>query len=141
MDPLFHLQESKFWHLVILPTQTMGSYIFTKQLSAFHTWTDLFEVIKLEKNEQKISDVQYAELLERIRIGHQTCRAVKLLNSISNLHLYDPEFHEALRIFPTKSACNEYNSEKLQRPLQHTVHNSILKSRRHFPQRAQNSAI
>ena len=119
----------------------MGSYIFTKQLSAFHTWTDLFEVIKLEKNEQKISDVQYAELLERIRIGHQTCRVVKLLNSISNLHLNDPEFHEALRIFPTKSACNEYNSEKLQRPLQHTVHNSILKSRRHFPQRAQNSAI
>ena len=65
MDLLFHFQESTFWNLVIFfqLKPVLGSYISTKQPPAFHLWTDLFEVVKLENNERQISDVQCADLL------------------------------------------------------------------------------
>lgn len=104
----------------------MAQYLFTEQPCAFHLWTDIFQIVKLTKNQRQKGDMQYAELLGRVRIGQQNRRDISLLKSRLNVHLTDNEFNTALRIFPTNKQCDEYNTERLQSLLQVTSQRSFI---------------
>ena len=98
----------------------MGQYLFTEQQCPFHLWRDLFQIQNLTKNHWQKGDLQYAQLLGRVRAGQQNGGDIALLKSRLHVHLSDKEFDTALRIFPTNVQCDEYNSERLQILLQAT---------------------
>lgn len=74
----------------------MAQYLFTEQQCPFHLWRDLFQIQNLTKNHRLKGDLQYAQLLGRVRIGQQNGRDIALLKSRLNVHLTDKEFDTAL---------------------------------------------
>ena len=104
----------------------MGQYLFTEQQCPFHLWRDLFQSQNLTKNHWQNGDLQYDQLLSRVRTGQQNGGDIALLKSRLNVHLSDKEFDTALRIFPTNMQCDEYNSERLQILLQATSQKAFI---------------
>ena len=97
-----------------------GRYIFerpssTEYSEAFGDGTDslwsCFEVINLTHNHRQDSDKEFANILNRIRVGEQTSEDIELLNTRvrpENQHL-----DESVRLYATVKEVNEYNAVKM----------------------------
>jgi len=46
-----------------------------------HLWRDLFHVVELKEIMRQKDDLSFAQLLNRVRLGHQTDADIALLNS------------------------------------------------------------
>ena len=91
-----------------------------------HLWRDLFQTVRLTKNHRQENDTQYTDLLDRVRVGEQNSKDIKILQSRMNVHLSEKKFDTALRIYPTNVQYNEYNSQKLESLLCDTSEKSLI---------------
>ena len=68
-----------------------------------------FKFIELKTNHRQEDDKTYADMLNRIRFGHQTDDDIEVLNS----RVFDTYPEDAIHIFGKNAPCNEFNNAKL----------------------------
>ena len=101
-------------------------YIFETALYGYYNlWITYFQAIFLSTNVRQSNDPIYAQLLSRVRIGNPTHEDIKILEQRTKV-LNDVEpFTNAIRLFPTRLQCAEYNNERLQKLSQHSQTNMV----------------
>ena len=81
-----------------------------------HLWRDLFRVVELKEIMRQKDDLSFAQLLNRVRLGHQTDADIALLNSRTIFsNTADDYPYEALHIFSTNKAYDRHNSMMMER--------------------------
>ena len=101
----------------------MGKFIFDRpKLPNYHTtyslesrW-EMFQVLNLEFNHRQGDDKDYAEILNRIRIGGQTEADIAKLNERVR-HKCRPELKKDVELFitPTRAECQKHNNDYLKK--------------------------
>lgn len=67
----------------------------------------------LTTNVRQLEDPNYAALLNRVRTGEQTLQDIIILSQRTAVDCTKPPFINALRLYPTRKQCKEYNDRKL----------------------------
>ena len=80
-----------------------------------HLWRDLFRVLELHEIMRQKDDLSFAQLLNRVRLGHQTDADITLLSSRTTYPNVADYPHEALHIFATNKECDRHNSMMMER--------------------------
>ena len=76
-------------------------------------WTKLFYVHYLNTIMRQKEDIEFANMLNRIRESKHTESDIEVLTS-RLIYKQDPEYpHEAVHIFPTNAAVDKHNIERL----------------------------
>ena len=91
-------------------------YIFDQvtYTGEMNLWLTHFKPIFLLSNIRQNDDSEYANLLNRVRIGKQTSNDIQILVQRTNVNVDEAPFKNALRLFPTRKQCLEYNNFKLK---------------------------
>ncbi len=99
-----------------------GTMVFRqpkKLVGQANIWVHNFKVLLLKENMRQKEDANFAHLLNRIRIGCQTDEDICLLQSRlvqsvgGPVDDTQPPFDNAIRIFPCREQCREYNVRQL----------------------------
>jgi len=67
----------------------------------------------LTTNVRQLEDPNDAALLNRLRTGEQTVQDITTLSQRISVDCSKPPFVNALRLYPTRKQCREYNNTKL----------------------------
>lgn len=67
----------------------------------------------LTTNVRQLEDPNYAALLNRVRTGEQTVQDITILSQRTSVDCSKPPFINALRLYPTRKQCRQYNNTKL----------------------------
>lgn len=91
-------------------------YIFDEitYTGEMNLWLTHFKPIFLVSNVRQKDDSEYANLLNRVRIGKQTINDIHTLVQRTKINVNEAPFKNALRLFPTRKQCLEYNNFKLK---------------------------
>ena len=96
----------------------LGAFAFEKPKNPdFHATYELnnrwhmFKVINLEINHRQGNDKEYAEMLNRIRVGSMTSEDIAKLRTRVRPKGHPDLKDVQLNIVPTRKACSKYNSE------------------------------
>ena len=87
------------------------SFVFQKDVLGVHIWKELFRPVFLSTNHRQKGD-RYLRLLTNIRLGHLTNEDELLLEArlfTSEILDHDPQFKDALWIFPARKSAADYN--------------------------------
>ena len=105
----------------------MGRYIFDEPINAdfklqFHLGThwQSYEVITLEENHRQEDDKEYADILNRFRVGEQTAEDLKKLQTRMR-SIDDPDIKGAVFI-----SCKNKEVEKLNRKMLNAIEGKAL---------------
>ena len=97
-----------------------GSYIFIQQKTGFmplasNIWTDLFNMFELKQIMRQAESKQFAELLNRLREGHQTFDDLNILKS-RVIKRDSPDYpHDATHLMYTNQSVDAHNSQVILR--------------------------
>ena len=98
----------------------MGSYIFEKPKNpefhatfTLHNRWELFRVLNLEINHRQGKDKEYAETLNRMRVGQMTDEDISKLNERVRPKKHADLNAVSLYILPVRKLCAKYNTEYL----------------------------
>jgi hypothetical protein len=116
-----------------------GTYIWCEPknndyLTSFlvHSLWEQFTVISLVENHRQQKDKEYADMLNRIRVGQQTDEDIQRLQErvVNEDH---PDIKEALVIACKHVSVNKYNSESLERITKHEIVIDAINSHSNLP--------
>lgn len=114
-------------------------YIFdTARYGIYNLWITHFYPIFLTTNMRQSNDPSYAQLLNRVRTGNPTLDDIQMLKQRTEIPIDTEPFASAIRLFPTRLQCSEYNSKKLKDLSEQSGTNLIKIEAIHF---SQNSTI
>ena len=82
-----------------------------KECYEMNSLWDMFECIELTHNHRQAEDWEYAEMLNRIRVGKQTEEDMKLLAT----RISDESPHDALYVFGKNVPCTKHNNAVLDK--------------------------
>ena len=96
----------------------LGTYIFEKPKNAdyhatfvFQNRWEMFRVISLDINHRQGKDKQYADILNRIRVGKMTDNDEEIIKTRVRGKDHPDLKNADLYIVPTRKACAKYNRE------------------------------
>ena len=99
----------------------MGQFVFENYKSnysplASNLWTENFKIYELTQIMRQKDDKTFAELLNRLRTGHQTQEDIKLLKNtkIRNKHLTNK--NSIPHFYPTLEQVSLYNKKRTENP-------------------------
>ncbi|XP_066268348.1 uncharacterized protein [Branchiostoma lanceolatum] len=84
-------------------------------------WQESFNMVELSESMRQHEDKPFADMLNRVRTASYTSEDISMLKSRSTSNS-DPTYpNDALHVFTTNPAVNEYNKEKLQQLTTETI--------------------
>ena len=84
-----------------------------QMLNPFHIWRDYFRIFELTEVMRQKSDIDFASLLNRVRVGSLSNEDIDVLKSRIISQEDDRYPHDALHVFTTNSLVNEHNMRML----------------------------
>ena len=99
----------------------MGQFVFEDYKSnygplASNLWTENFKIYELTQIMRQKDDKTFAELLNRLRTGHQTQEDIKLLKNTKITNKYLKNKNSIPHFYPTLEQVSLHNKKKTQNP-------------------------